>query len=151
MSDSVHALSEELVGYCGLCCADCFMYDGRIAALSKELRAELRRAKFAKFAEKLSEVSFFRELEHYEECYAALGVMVKLNCKVPCKSGGGNPFCKIRECCKKLGLDGCWQCSDIEKCDKHDRSGVHNDACHKNCKKITKKGLQEFLAGKRDW
>ena len=44
---------KDLVAYCGLYCGDCFGYKGKIADLARDLRKELRAAKFAKIAEAL--------------------------------------------------------------------------------------------------
>ncbi|MFA6075289.1 MAG: DUF3795 domain-containing protein [Negativicutes bacterium] len=144
-------IGTEMIGYCGLCCGDCFMFDGKIAALAKELRAELRKTKFKKFAEEVSKISFFRALEKYDECYEALGGMVKFKCGKTCRNGGGNPWCKIRECCIKKQLDGCWECSGLDECKKNEPSATHGDACRKNCRKIAKIGKAAFVIGKRDW
>lgn len=82
---------KKLVAYCGLYCGDCFGYKGKIANLAKELRQELRSAKFDKMAKGIP----FKAFENYQECYDVLGALVKLKCKSACKGGGGNPFCKI--------------------------------------------------------
>ena len=44
------ASKEDLVAYCGLYCGDCFGSEGKIADLARDLRKELRSAKFDKFA-----------------------------------------------------------------------------------------------------
>jgi len=45
---------KDLVAYCCLYCGDCFGYKGKIADLARDLRKELRAAKFAKIAEALA-------------------------------------------------------------------------------------------------
>ena len=42
---------RSLIAYCGLYCGDCFGYKGRVADLARDLRKELRQAKFDKVAE----------------------------------------------------------------------------------------------------
>jgi hypothetical protein len=65
----------------------------------------------------------------YDTCYAVLGSMVKFRCKKGYKTGGGLPFCKIRNCCQKKGFDGCWECTEFEVCTKLDfLQPVHDDA-----------------------
>jgi len=52
----------------------------------------------------------------------------------------------------KKEASGCWQCDEFEKCDKLDfLILVHNDAPLKNLRIIKKKGMEEFLKGKRNW
>ena len=143
---------KELVAYCGLYCGDCFMYKGKIADLARDLRKELRQAKFNKQAESMSTVSFFKSFKDYRQCYDVLGAMVRFRCKNACRGGGGPPYCKIRKCCLKKEIEGCWQCDEFETCGKLDfLKPVHGDAHLKNLRKIKKQGMDKFLEGKRYW
>ena len=142
----------ELIAYCGLYCAECPSYTGRIADLARDLHKELRGARFDKIAAVLSELSFFRMFEDYEKCYDVLGGMVKLRCKRGCRDGGGNPYCKIRKCCQTKGLEGCWLCDEFESCEKLDDLRPSHGIAHiKNLRKIKRKGKDEFLAGQKYW
>ncbi|MEW6377699.1 MAG: DUF3795 domain-containing protein [Thermodesulfobacteriota bacterium] len=143
---------KNLIAYCGLYCGDCSIYEGRIADLARDLRKELREARFDKTAKALSGVSFFKIFNNYPQCYEVLGAMVKLRCGKICKDGGGPPFCKIRKCCQKKGFDGCWECEEFETCEKLDflKPG-HGGARIKNIRKISKQGTQEFLKGEKYW
>lgn len=139
---------KGLIAYCGLYCGDCFGHKGKIPDLAKELRNELRQAKFDRVVEGIP----FKEFQHYGECYKVLGAMVRLRCKSACKGGGGNPFCAIRKCCRKKGFDGCWECDEIESCKKLDTLNQgHKDAHRKNLRIIQKKGIDEFIIGKKYW
>ena len=143
---------KELIAYCGLYCGDCFAYQGKIADLARDLRKELRQSKFDKTAETLSELSFFEVFKGYKQCYEVLGAMVKLRCKKACKGGGGPPFCKIRKCCQKKGIDGCWLCDEFETCEKLDFLKQNHGIGHiKNLRKLNKNGVEEFLAGNKYW
>ena len=142
------AEDKDLVAYCGLYCGDCFSYKGNVADLARDLRKELRQAKFERIAEGIP----FEEFKHYKECYEVLGALVRLRCKNACKGGGGPPFCKMRKCCQKKGIDGCWECADFETCEKLDfLKPTHGDAHIKNLRKINKAGVYSFLEGKKDW
>ena len=144
--------NENLIAYCGLYCSDCPLFTGRIADLARDLRKELRQSKFDRTAESLSKISFFKIFENYPQCYEVLGEMVKMRCKKGCKNGGGPPFCKIRKCCQKKGIQGCWECDEFETCEKLDfLRENHGDAHIKNLRKINKKGIDEFLNGKKNW
>ena len=142
----------KLVAYCGLYCGDCFGYKGKVADLARDLRKELRQAKFDKTAETLSNISFFEVFKNYPQCYEVLGALVKLRCKNACRGGGGPPFCKIRKCCQKKDIEGCWQCDEFETCEKMDfLKQNHGDAHIMNLKKIGKQGIEKFLEGKKHW
>ena len=128
---------ENPVAYCGLNCGDCFSHKGKIADLARDLRKELRVEKFDRTAGGLSK--FFKEFGNYPQCYEVLGAMVRLRCKSICRGGGGNPFCKIRNCCITKSLQGCWQCDSFETCEKLDfLKPIHGDEHLKNLRKIKK-------------
>ena len=140
------------VAYCGLYCAECPNYTGIIADSARDLRKELRKYRFDKTAEFLSTLSFFKEFKKYSECYEVLGAMVKLRCNKTCQNGGGNPFCKIRKCCEKKKIDGCWDCIDFEKCDKLKFLEANHGKAHiKNLRIIKNKGIKEFINGEKFW
>ena len=143
---------RDLIAYCGLYCGDCFSHEGKVADLARDLRKELRRAKFDRTAESLSDISFFKVLENYGQCYEVLGTMVKFRCKKACKGGGGPPFCNMRKCSLKKGIEGCWECDEFETCEKLDfLKPIHGDAHLKNLRKIKKQGIDRFLEGKKHW
>lgn len=147
-------MSEQrnLIAYCGLYCGECFGYKGIVADLARDLRKELRQYRFEKTAEFLSTLSFFEVFKNYPQCYEVLGALVKLRCKKACKGGGGNPMCKIRKCCQRKGFEGCWECDEFESCKKLDfLIPAHGDAHIKNLRKLKKKGVDEFLEGKKYW
>jgi hypothetical protein len=143
---------KDLVAYCGLYCGDCYRFQGKIADLARDLRKELRQAKFGNTAEKLSQNSFFAAFKNYPQCYEVLGEMVKLRCKRTCHGGGGPLVCKIRECCQKKDIPGCWECDEFESCKKLDfLQEYHNDAYLKNLRILKKSGVNNFIQGKRYW
>ena len=140
--------SKKLVAYCGLYCGDCFGYKGKVADLARDLRKELRQAKFDRVAEEIP----FKEFKKYKECYEVLGAMVRLRCNKACRGGGGNPFCKMRKCCQKKEIEGCWECDEFETCKKlASLKPIHGDANLKNLRKIKKQGTVAFIGGKRHW
>ncbi|MCK4250780.1 DUF3795 domain-containing protein [candidate division WOR-3 bacterium] len=139
---------KELIAYCGLYCGDCFGYKGKIADLARDIRKELRQEKFDIIVKGIP----FKAFKNYKECYEVLGALVRLRCKNTCRGGGGNPFCKIRKCCQKKNIDGCWECKEFETCKKLDfLKANHGNAHIKNLRKLTKKSIQDFLKGKKYW
>jgi hypothetical protein len=144
--------NKDLIAYCGLYCGCCHGYQGKIPDMARDLRKELRQAKYDKFAAFLSEYSFGKVYKKYEDCYEVLGAMVKFRCKKGCKNGGGNPWCKIRSCCQKKELEGCWLCDEFETCKKLEYlQPVHDDGHLKNLRKLKKQGVNKFLDGKKYW
>jgi len=143
---------KDLIAYCGLYCGECPGHQGIIADMSRDLRKELRSAHVDKIAATLATVPAFKEFKYYKETYDLLGAFVKFRCKRVCKEGGGPPFCKIRKCCQKKDIDGCWQCKIFTTCEKLDflKSG-HGDAHIKNLRILKRKGTTEFIQGKKHW
>jgi len=100
----------------------------------------------------LSELSFFSIFKDYEQCYGVLGGMVKLRCNHACRGGGGNPYCKIRKCCQKKEIEGCWLCDELETCGKLNELEANHGIAHiKNLRKIKKNGIDGFLDGQKHW
>lgn len=97
---------ETLLAFCGLYCGDCHGLIGKIPDLARDLRRELRRTRYDKFAEFISTYSFGNDFKKYDECYKVLGAMVKFRCRKGCRAGGGSPFCKIRKCARKKEIEG---------------------------------------------
>ena len=142
--------SRALIAYCGLYCGTCPGYDGKIADCARDLRKELRKAKFHKIAHGLKK--YFKQFKYYDQSYELLGLMVKFRCKRTCRNGGGPPFCKVRKCCVEKELDGCWECAEFKTCKKLDfLKPVHDDGHIKNIRKIKRYGIRKFLQGKKYW
>jgi hypothetical protein len=142
----MNKINTKLVTYCGLYCGDCFSYQGKIADLAIDLRKELRQAKFDRLVQGIP----FKELKYYPQGHEMLGALEKLRCRKTYLNGGGNPWCKIRLCYRRHEFKDCWQCTEIENCDKLKfLEAGHQDAHLKNLKKIQKSGLEAWLAGKR--
>jgi hypothetical protein len=140
------------VAFCGIYCDGCFLHAGKIADLARDLRKELRAARFEKSAKALSNVPFLKVFEGYPTCYEVLGALVKVRCKQTCREGGGPPHCKIRNCCRNKGIDGCWQCDDFQKCEKLEiLCKGHGDAHIRNLNALKRKGVSAFISGKPLW
>jgi len=140
--------TKRLLGtsYCGLYCADC-PFQGTIPDLARDLRKELRKYKF----EKAAEVIPFPEFEKYDDCYEVLGAMVKLRCG-GCRGGFRSKYCNIAKCAMEKGVEGCWECSEVEGCKEFEfLEATHGDANKKNLKKITRVGVDEWIEGARLW
>jgi hypothetical protein len=136
--------NENMIAYCGLFCGNCFNNKGKIADLARDLRKELRDAKFDRAAQGLSK--YFKDFNSYPQCYAVLGAMVRLRCKRTCRGGGGPPSCKIRKCNISKSSQGCWECQSFETCEKLDfLKPIHGDEHLQNLRKLKKHGTKGFI------
>jgi Protein of unknown function (DUF3795) len=143
---------ESLITYCGLYCGDCHAFKGKISDLALELRKELRRTQYDKFAEYIQKYDSGKELKHFDNTYTALGAMIRFRCQQGCRAGGGTANCKIKECCTNAKFEGCWECSEMEKCPKLDiLKPTHGKANKNNLKILRTRGKAAFLRGHREW
>ena len=139
---------SDSVSYCGLYCPDCPLYSGKIS----DLRKELRRVEYDKFAKYISQFSSGKEFKHFNECYDVLGAMIKFRCDKGCRQGGGTDNCQIRQCNMENNFKGCWECTKYENCKKlNGLNKLHGNAHRKNINIIQKKGVREFIKGKKYW
>lgn len=142
------------VAYCGLYCGECIIRDERIAALSQSVLHIIDRPEFQKLQRGLPEVSpaTFEYLKDVLVARRVLAAMCNLDCCAICKEGGGSSQCGIRICCQKKGLDGCWECEQMDTCSELAViEPVHRRANIQNMKIIRAQGMDGFLAGPKHW
>jgi hypothetical protein len=141
------AKKTELIGYCGLYCGTCPSYTQVAAGLARDLRKELRRNKFEKYAGFIAKIPGFAAFKNYKKGYELLGAIMKIRCKHKfCRPGGWGAGCKIRKCAKQKGLAGCWECDKFENCGHLkilEQSG--GPMYLKNLRKIRRVGTKEFI------
>ena len=133
---------KNLTAYCGLYCGDCIRFKCRASDLSALLLDELERSHFQEY----SKVKRYhaKELEHYESMITALKGISAIKCEVSCRLGGDgcNGSCQITKCVKDKAIEGCWECTEFEACNKLDfLKPFHGDAPLKNLRKIREFGI----------
>jgi hypothetical protein len=126
-------VDKKIIAYCGLNCKKCFAFELTVSEKAKSLRRELRRVKLKN---SWNEIPFLGEYESFKK---SLDGLAMLRCTKMCRGGGGNPWCKIRKCCKNKNFEGCWKCADMEICQK-----LHKEYLI-NLKKIKKLGIDQFI------
>jgi hypothetical protein len=113
---------KNLIGYCGLYCGACGIYQGRITQAVENLRKTISAYGFDKFAPELAK--WEPAFQHYAEFENVLNGFVKMFGKCPgCIGGGGDPTCAVRECCKQKAYTTCAECSEMGSCEKAQRYG----------------------------
>lgn len=112
-------MDERLTSYCGLCCSDCIPSRQEFFSLADALDEALNGLQFEQYA-KLKSAST-AEFRKYPAFLSVLTHIRKLRCLGPCRSGGGKPGCRIRQCAQDKGFSGCWQCRERKGCSLLDR------------------------------
>jgi len=142
------------IAYCGLYCGDCVIRKHHVGGLAGRLLDAIATPAFAKLAAGLPELNpeIFEPLKNQEGCHQVLAAIAHLDCAMPCRSGGRTSGCRIRECCRQKGMNGCWECGEFESCQTLAwLDPVHQGANLANLRILRDKGIEEFLAGKKLW
>lgn len=134
---------ERLTACCGLYCADCIPSNRALFVAVADLEqrlADLGMAEYAVLRADREEV--FRQYEVFRQVLAAIR---GLECPGPCRPGGGNPQCAIRQCATEKGQQGCWECDDFETCPRLDRlRRSHGPTLNHNLAAIREHGLANW-------
>ncbi len=108
-------MDKKYTSYCGLFCLDCIPSNKRLFSTARDLAKLLSDVQFEKYAEIKAVKN--KVFERYPELVELLHEIIKLECKAPCREGGGKAECKVRECALIRHYEGCWECDDYGKCE----------------------------------
>lgn len=136
----VKKLLPETVAFCGLPCDTCPIWDSNLPKLATQLEEILSSESWKKLCIGLSKMEkHFVPFQDYEKVLKFLQLLEEMECRHPCKEGGGSSDCRIRKCCKDRHIEGCWMCDDCESCENLDWPyPVNGDAPRINIQKIRK-------------
>ena len=140
----------KMTGYCGLFCGDCLRYRSKLTDSAKSLLNELEKRKFDRYA--AIKMRFDNAFENYPIFIAILEKIIGLECKKPCREGGGCSTldCQILACCIEKQYEGCWQCEMLNHCDKFDfLKPFHGETPQKNCIDLQNNGFDNFDSKKQ--
>lgn len=104
---------KKLIGYCGIYCGGCGMYNGRIIAMvARDFKELMESYSYPDWVPKFGGIDF-----NFEEFQKGLDYFTRENSgcysQVPCKEGCGMPECEIKECAKRKGVEYCFECNDF--------------------------------------
>jgi hypothetical protein len=104
-----------LTSYCGLYCQDCIPSNRRLFALAGERDDKLAELHFEEYAafKARGDASFC----DYQDFLRILQAIRGLECKAPCRAGGGKTSCAVRDCVLARRLPGCWECPEYRTCE----------------------------------
>ena len=145
-TSSSEETEKNLIAYYGLYCKDRIRYSSPSIDTAQKLINLLSTSKFDRQASaKSKHVTSFK---NYEQFLNVLRDIVKLRCDIPCREGDGCPTfdCEILKCCKGKGYEGCWQCEEINACEKFGfLEDFHGDYPKRNCQLISQYGMEDFI------
>ena len=107
---------ESLVGYCGLYCGACAIYQKLIRNRVAQLLDVLNAYQFREIAKETAR--FAPEFQYYPQFEKVCEGLARMfgECS-GCIERGGPPVCEIRDCCKERGFRTCAEC-DKMPCEK---------------------------------
>jgi len=110
------AETTKLVGYCGLHCGACGIYQGRIAQQVDALHSTIQAYGFDKMKDQLA--TWEPAFKHYPEFDQVMTALAKMFGSCPgCPAGGGDPNCAIRKCAQAKNYIACSDCTQMTSCD----------------------------------
>ncbi len=134
---------SKYTAYCGLYCGDCIPFNQPLFDTAEKLREELQKQQFDKYVGLKAKEN--PVLNDYETFVRVLSSLIELRCRKICRENGGKPDCKIRDCAREKGVEGCWECSDFEGCELlKPLSGYHGDTLKNNLRLIKKYGIENW-------
>ena len=138
---------QTYTGYCGLYCRDCIPSNGRLFALARELEDKLAELHFEDYAGfKAREDASFGD---YQGFLRVLHAIRGLECKAPCRAGGGKTRCAVKNCVLGRQLPGCWQCPQCKTCELLDPlRGFHPNLEH-HLDLIRQEGIDAWSARRK--
>jgi len=100
---------------CGLFCQDCIPSNASLFTTLAHLEELLANVHFDDYARVKGETNdVFKE---YSTFIRVLQEIKMLQCRVPCREGGGKPNCAIKHCVQSKNYNGCWDCTDFSRCE----------------------------------
>ena len=109
---------QNKTAYCGIYCPDCIHYKNKYNVYARQLKKEIERVEFDKYAE--IDSPFGEQFKNFNEFIEVLNALSNTQCNKTCRVGGGcsGTPCKIMECCLSNNYEGCWECSKLDDCKK---------------------------------
>jgi len=124
------------VAYCGLYCALC-AHRNRIPTQAQQLQESLHKEGFDDWYQYIPEMK-----NTFPPFWQFLQKLVNLDCT--CRTGGGPPDCKIRQCAQNKNLEGCTQCKEYP-CTLIQALAEHYPTIIQDGKRLQKIGLEKWV------
>jgi len=136
---------EDKTAYCGIYCPDCIHLHNTYSILARNLQTHLREIGFEQYA--AIESPFGQGFRYWNEFAKVLETLATTQCSRPCRPGGGcsGKPCGIMRCCREKGYPGCWECDELDACDKFGFLAPRcGDMPKNNLREIKKHGLENW-------
>jgi hypothetical protein len=124
------------VAYCGLYCELC-AHRNRIPQKAKQLQKSLHEERMDNWYQYVPEMK-----NTFPTFWQFLQRLINLDCM--CRTGGGPPDCKIRQCAKQKDIEICIQCKEYP-CKLIQNLAEHYPTVIQDGKRLQKIGLEKWV------
>ena len=124
------------VAYCGLYCGLC-AHRNRIPQQARQLQKSIHEEGFDNWYQYIPEMK-----DTFPPFWQFLQKLVDLDCT--CRTGGGPPDCKIRQCAKEKSIEICTQCEEYP-CKLIQTLAEHYPTIIQDGKRLQKIGLESWV------
>ena len=131
-----HQQMLSYVAYCGLYCGLC-AHRNRIPQQAKQLQKSLHEEGYDNWYQYVPDLK-----DTFQPFWHFLLKLTGLDCA--CRTGGGPPDCKIRECAKRESVDMCPQCKEYP-CKLVENLAEHYPTLIQDGKRLQEIGLEKWL------
>ena len=160
-------MDRKLVCPCGLTCCDCLFYKSEIYESAIKLKEVIKDSQLDIFLRLISEKEsweaigkhlcedgseigrYFESFKKLPDFLKVLDGIIEIQCKKTCQESGGCSMggvireCVAIKCIKARGYDGCWDCAEVENCDKLNfLKRNYGETLEDNLKVIKEKGVE---------
>lgn len=148
-------MDSKYIAPCGMICCDCSFYKSDIYETAKAFKQAIIKHDFDQFLTHFSRtnLSFFHDFKNMPEFIAMLDKIVSMQCEKVCSEAGGCSIpqvdeimggivkeshkCDVLICIESKGYQGCWECDELETCEKKKSfTFTYGDSPVETCKTV---------------
>jgi hypothetical protein len=133
--------------YCGLYCRDCIPSNRQLFSLAGELEGKLAELHFEEYA--MLKARGDAVFDDYQSFLRVLQAIQGLECKAPCRAGGGKTSCEVRNCVLAHQLPGCWECQQQITCELLNPLKRFHPNLEYHLDLIRQEGIDAWSAGRK--
>ncbi|MCL2773240.1 MAG: DUF3795 domain-containing protein [Oscillospiraceae bacterium] len=143
-------------------CCDCLLANNEINDTAKKFKEAMESHDFIRFLKHFSKITslpFFQDFKQTDEFMNMLNKIISMKCDSLCMEARGCSVpqadeimvgmvnkahkCDVLVCIESKGVEGCWDCSELEDCDKKKMfNRTYGNSPVETCKIVRDKGKE---------
>jgi len=144
-------MEAKYIAPCGMTCCDCNLYKSDIYEAARTFKEVIEKHEFDTFLANFSKtnLSFFHDFKKIPEFMAMLEKIISMQCENVCSEAKGCSIpqvdeimggivkesnkCNVLICIESKGYEGCWECNELESCEKKKFFRIYGNVPVENC------------------